>query len=161
MYNTRNIGLYECTENGDVIKEWPSITAAAKQFKMCRHKLASIIDTGDVYKDRLWKMIPDPDLENEIWVQFSKTAYISNLGRYKTESGKKHYGTMKNSYLSVCSTNQHYFVHRLVATYFNPCTRSDLVVDHVDGDTTNNKASNLQWVTSSENLKRAHKRKRS
>ena len=47
-------------------------------------------------------------------------------------------------------------VHRLVAYYF--CTREFFdrtQVDHIDGNPTNNHASNLEWVTPAENYRRA------
>jgi hypothetical protein len=59
--------------------------------------------------------------------------------------------------------SHNYFSHRLVAHYFVPipekylkiglCER-DLVVDHIDNYRPNNKASNLQWMTSNENFKK-------
>jgi hypothetical protein len=53
MYNTRNIGVYECGVDGVIINTWSSITAAAKHIKMCRHKLASIIDKNIVQEKRI------------------------------------------------------------------------------------------------------------
>lgn len=160
MYNTRNIGVHECSSDGVIIKTWSSITEAAKHNKMCRHKLASIIDKSILHKSKLFKSIEDPDLEGEIWTDINENAQISNLGRFKTKLGKKHRGTLKNEYLSVCTKNKHAFIHRLVATYFKPTTRNDLVVDHLDGDTKNNVVDNLEWVTPSVNLQRAHERKK-
>lgn len=46
-------------------------------------------------------------------------------------------------------------VHRLVASAFMPNDDKTLVVDHVDGNKTNNSLSNLEWVTCRENSIRA------
>ena len=48
-------------------------------------------------------------------------------------------------------------VHRLVARHFIPTDDETLVVDHLDGCKTNNRASNLEWVTGRENSIRACK----
>lgn len=45
-------------------------------------------------------------------------------------------------------------VHRLVASAFLG-VRDGLQVNHIDGDKANNKLSNLEWVTRSENMKHA------
>lgn len=48
-------------------------------------------------------------------------------------------------------------VHRLIAELFlKPPVISDMVVNHKDGVRWNNKASNLEWVSSSENSLHAH-----
>lgn len=46
-------------------------------------------------------------------------------------------------------------IHRLVAATFIPNDDESLVVDHLDGDKTNNIVSNLEWVTCRENSIRA------
>ena len=48
-----------------------------------------------------------------------------------------------------------YFVHRLVALHFCDGFLDNLIVNHIDGNKLNNKASNLEWVTRSENDKHA------
>lgn len=47
-------------------------------------------------------------------------------------------------------------VHRLIASTFIPVHDDSLVVDHLDGDKTNNNVSNLEWVTGRENSLRAY-----
>jgi hypothetical protein len=67
-----------------------------------------------------------------------------------------------NKYLSQrISTNRYckvsISVHRLVAHAFlgpPPADGGPYVVDHIDGDPSNNAASNLQWLTHGENLRK-------
>lgn len=51
-----------------------------------------------------------------------------------------------------------YKVHRLVMETFKPQERStELQVNHIDGNKSNNSLDNLEWCTRSENLKHAFK----
>lgn len=52
----------------------------------------------------------------------------------------------------------HYaYAHRLVASAFIPNPENRRTVDHLDGDPENNAVENLEWVSYSENLRRAYR----
>lgn len=95
----------------------------------------------------------------EIWKHLEEDANyeISNLGKIrniKTQIIKSTSFTKKGTY-EVCSLNANsYLVHRLVAKYFventNPTKYN--IVNHLDENTHNNKADNLEWTTNKDNL---------
>ena len=67
---------------------------------------------------------------------------------------KKHY-----SFVVLCrggKTKAHY-IHRLVAQAFIPNPLGLEQVNHIDGDTSNNTASNLEWITPAGNSQHAMK----
>lgn len=61
------------------------------------------------------------------------------------------YGLSKKNKIKV------YYAHRLVAQAFIPNPLNKKQVNHIDGDGTNNKVNNLEWVTASENGLHAYK----
>lgn len=50
-----------------------------------------------------------------------------------------------------------WLVHRLVAAAFVDNPNDQNVVNHIDGDGTNNRASNLEWISAQENTEHAYR----
>lgn len=63
----------------------------------------------------------------------------------------------KTGYLRVSIKGKDMYVHRLVMLAFYG--KSDLTVDHIDGNKENNNLNNLEYVTQAENVKRFHDKK--
>lgn len=105
------------------------------------------------------------NFENEIWKEvkdYEGVYYISNYGRIKTTN----YGVLirkptiqKNGYENVRLWKdgkcKFFLIHRMVYSHFIGTLDNNLVIDHIDGDKTNNHYSNLQQITSRVNTNKA------
>jgi len=94
-------------------------------------------------------------LPGEEWAKVKDTGVeISNMGRVKSRNGVI---TTPNDG-NVAINKKNYYVHRLVCQAFHgdPPSEKHTDVNHIDLDRTNNKASNLEWVTRSENIKHSY-----
>jgi hypothetical protein len=60
-----------------------------------------------------------------------------------------------SGYLRVKMNNKSYEIHRIVAKFFIGERPEGLCVNHIDGNKLNNKPSNLEYITISENVKHA------
>lgn len=110
----------------------------------------------------------------ETWIEikgYEGSYEISNLGRVKSLSRKICNGTgfyisntkilkghmNTNGYIQVELKGKSMLVHRLVAEGFVFNSENKPQVNHIDGDKTNNKVSNLEWCTNGENQLHAYK----
>lgn len=106
----------------------------------------------------------DEEIQNEKWVVFRDGQYsISDLGRLKNNvSGKILHGHVNPvlSYIrdELIFKDKHRETiprHRIVWEGFHPDDKLD-TINHIDGNRTNNRLSNLENITSSENLKKSY-----
>lgn len=77
-----------------------------------------------------------------------KSNYVSKLLKPRTAGKGYLCYQLRNKY-----GIKNKYIHRLVAETFIPNPDNLPFVDHIDGDKTNNKVSNLRWVTNFQNLK--------
>ena len=94
---------------------------------------------------------------SEIWkpiTGFDNSYQISNLGNVKSKSCLIRHYTGLGGYPSVNlwknGKQKAHYVHRLVALHF--LTKKGNVVNHIDENKLNCNASNLEWVTQSQNV---------
>lgn len=114
----------------------------------------------------------------EIWKDiknYEGIYQVSNLGRVRSLTRKvktfNGFRTTKGQLLKPLKTNRNYFrvdlkqnqqnkyvfIHRLVAETFIPNPNNYPVINHIDGNTSNNAVSNLEWCTQSHNIKEAYR----
>lgn len=113
--------------------------------------------------------------EVEIWKDipgYEGFYQVSNLGRIyilprevkfgnriRHTKGKFMIGGKSGGYKVAClvteNEKKYVYFHRLVAIYFVPGYIKGMIVNHKDGNKTNNKSNNLEWCSYSENAKHA------
>ena len=96
---------------------------------------------------------------NLTWIKGYEHRYaINTLGRiYSAVSNRWLSKTRTNSvYLQCRLDNKTFRIHRLVALTFIPNPLNLPEVNHKDENKHNNDVSNLEWVTSAENMQHSH-----
>lgn len=96
-----------------------------------------------------WKQI----IENNKPVNYD----VSNMGQVRNRKTGHYLAQMDDNggYLELKIHGKTRKVHRLVMETFCPTDNDQLQVNHIDGDKTNNKLSNLEWVTPRQNMRHA------
>lgn len=87
-----------------------------------------------------------------------------DINKFELKEGKPYYNGIQ---LSISKNSQGYFrvmingkakrLHRLVGLKYIPNPDNKLIVDHIKGDKTLNGVNDLQWLTYSENSRKAYK----
>ncbi len=142
----------------DIGKEYGLKARSSDDFK---EKLSmSIIDKMTEYHHKKIKELPDHIIfsDGNIWNNMRGQGGM----RFLTFSVSKK-EILAKPYYRLCTEEKHYFVHKLVCMAFHPIEGKenyddykDLQVNHKDGNTLNNHADNLEWVTKAENMKHAY-----
>jgi len=95
-------------------------------------------------------------------VEIEKNYFVDKEGRvysnrkFNNITELKQYTNGHKGYSKVTINKKNYFVHRLVAIAFLENPENKKIVNHIDGDKSNNHVSNLEWCTYSENSKHAY-----
>ena len=95
---------------------------------------------------------------DEIWKEIEDFPgyYVSDQGRMKMKKGKfSEASVCSNGYIKVSifrdGKRHARNIHRLVAKTFIPNPKKKKVVNHINGDRTDNRVANLEWLTQIEN----------
>jgi hypothetical protein len=160
--------VMQLDSNGKIINIWDSVNDASEETKIGTHSISDVCigRHKSTQNGSIFRYIDLIRLPNEEWKECSEypQIMISGHGRIKTISGTITYGT-ENAHgymiygyqLNKNSTDLR--VHTVVCRLFNFKENwENLEVDHKDGVKTNNHKDNLEFVTSSENKKRAGER---
>ena len=141
------------------VNEAKEILVTAKLRATVRKALEVLLPELD------FQNLPSNDLPNEIWCNienYNGKYQVSNFARIKSFH-KGNVAILKpeltKGYLRISlyknGKTKLYFVHVLVAKAFVPNLENKPFVNHIDGNKLNNHASNLEWVTASENQQHA------
>lgn len=108
----------------------------------------------------IWKDIPGYEGSYKISNLGKVQSHIYYNGRTLSDRARILKPFLSKGYLRVCLTNndgyrKYLCVHRMVMLAFHG--NSDLQVNHINGVKTDNRLSNLEYVTRSENMKHAYR----
>jgi hypothetical protein len=158
---------YDLDKNCDIIlnsvKEYDCVNSAITEFGSHIHDcLGGRSKTAYghywAYKNEQLHKVPMDQLDMSIFqsVKDHPNFLVSNDGRVYNKSRQAFLSPRyTGQYLSVVLDEKHYCIHVLVINHFSQDTPSQ-VVNHKNGDKTNNHINNLEYLTHAENIQHAY-----
>jgi len=155
VYGKKYRQITQYDKNMILIKIWDKV----KNIKnVSKAGIYAALKLKKLYKNYYWKYYEENN-DGEKWIELNIDnikIYVSSDGRIKTLTGKITSG-YKNyqGYCGFAFGKKHYSIHRLICMAFKPLNSyENLYVNHIDGNKSNNKIENLEWVSPSQNVKK-------
>jgi len=164
------LGEYETTRDACawiLLKEGDEDIIESDLKKLCRSfkkKMNIRIRRNIEYEDYgyIWRR-KEETLEGELWkpilpqyMDGCKDYLVSTHGRIKHRLGYLVVGSTLSGYKVFKIGKKTYRFHRMTAFMFVENPDDKHVVNHIDGNKSNNHYSNLEWVSNQENCQHAH-----
>jgi hypothetical protein len=160
--------VWKCDMTGKKLQKFNSIKEASLGIKSDQSGKSKICAAARGHRITAygfkWVYEEAVELENEIWkpvdpalVPGVEGYHVSDQGRIRNHKGRvsaSFLGTGGYMWFSIHPHQRQ--AHVLIAKTFLELVEGKNIVNHIDGDTTNCKLSNLQFCTPSENSQHAH-----
>lgn len=136
VHHKDNNSLNNCADNLEWVTTWEN-NQVINRKKMKQRQINKWADFT-----QNWKLLP---MDSQYGI--TDEGYIINF-----KTGKMSIGNDRNGYKRFKIGEHIYSIHRLVYEAFIGDIPDGMKVDHIDGNRSNNKVSNLRLVTQSENM---------
>ena len=155
-YGMRKRKVVQCDILKKPIKIFDTVEEACNNSGFCNATFHKYINKDKPLGFYYWYYYNE-NINNEIWINIIVNNFmisVSSEGRIKLPTGNITYGSKTDSgYYSIMINNKIFRVHRIICFAFKPIeNHNSMVVNHINGDKSNNSINNLEWVTESENM---------
>lgn len=155
------------TKSGEFIKEFESVKEAAIEVGALDSNVSNAcIGRTQTCKGYVWKFVAEEEKidETEDWIiledypndKISRDGriYSTWVKRFKKQTSRKRYKLV--SVVNKEKKEKKMYVHQLVALAYLPNPRGYKIVNHIDGNPSNNTVENLEWTNNHLNAQHAY-----